>query len=91
MSPRRESALDRSVDAFLAHAAVERNLSPRTVEAYARDLARFTGWLEGEGVRRLSALRRSHVSGFVRWLEGEGLSARSRTRALVAVRRLVQH
>ena len=34
MSARRERAIARSVEAFLAHAAVERNLSPRTVEAY---------------------------------------------------------
>lgn len=91
MSARRERAIARSVEAFLAHAAVERNLSPRTVEAYGRDLRRFAGWLEGEGVHGLSALSRAHVSGFVQWLEREGLSPRSRTRALVAVRRLVQH
>jgi integrase/recombinase XerD len=88
---RKAGGLDGAVDAFLAHAGVERNLSRRTVEAYARDLARFTAFLEGEGVARLADLDRGHVTAFVRHLEGEGLGARSRARALVAVRRFVQH
>jgi integrase/recombinase XerD len=91
LSSRGPDPIDRSVDAFLAHAAVERNLSPHTVEAYGRDLGRFTRWLESRGVHSLAALARQHLSGFVRHLEREGLAPRSRARALVAVRRLVQH
>lgn len=91
MSPPRAASIDRSVDAFLNHAALERNLSPRTVEAYGRDLGRFAGFLEGAGVTSLRALERQHVSAFVRHLEGKGLSPRSRARALSAVRRLVQY
>jgi integrase/recombinase XerD len=79
------------VDGFLAHAAVERGLAPRTIEAYARDLARFAGYLEGQGVGRLARIRREHLTGFAAALEGEGLAARSRARTLVAVRRLLQH
>jgi integrase/recombinase XerD len=79
------------VDGFLAHAAVERGLAPRTIEAYARDLARFAGYLEGQGVGRLARIRREHLTGFAAALEGEGLAARSRARTLVAVRRLLRH
>jgi len=88
-APAAPTPLDGAVDAFLAHASVERGLSPRTVEAYARDLARFAAHVEGEGVTRLATLGRAHVSSFVQRLESEGLGARSRTRALVAVRRFV--
>jgi len=87
----RTARIEAVVDAFLAHAAIERNLSPRTVEAYARDLARFSGYLETHGVVGLSSLERRHVTGFVRFLERRRLGPRSRARALVAVRRLVQH
>jgi integrase/recombinase XerD len=80
-----------AVDAFLAHAAVERGLSPRTIEAYGRDLARFAAHLEGEGVTRVSAVRREHVVGFARSLEKAGLAPRSRARALVAARRWLRH
>ena len=79
------------VDAFLTYARVERGLAPRTVEAYARDLARFGGFLEGQGVLRLRDARREHLTAFVACLERDGLGARSRARALVSVRRLLRH
>jgi len=84
-------ALDRAVAAFLAHASIERGLSPRTIEAYGRDLARFAGFLKGAQVRRLQAIRREHLVGFSRFLDREGLGSRSRARTLVAVRRLLRH
>ena len=84
-------SLDASLDAFLAHAAVERGLAPRTIEAYGRDLARFAAHLAGAGVRAVGAVRREHVVGFARALAREGLSPRSRARALVATRRWLRH
>ena len=78
------------LEAFLASAAVERGLAPRTLEAYARDLARFAEHLERRGVASLAELRREHVTGFVASLERQGLAARSRARALVAVRRFLR-
>jgi integrase/recombinase XerD len=80
-----------AVDSFLAHASVERGLSPRTIEAYGRDLARFASHLEGAGVQRLSDVRTPHLTGYVAELERRGLGARSRARALVAARRLLRH
>jgi integrase/recombinase XerD len=84
-------ALAAALEAFLADAAVERGLAPRTLEAYGRDLARFAGHLERRGVRALAEVRREHVTGFAASLEREGLGARSRARALVAVRRWLRH
>jgi integrase/recombinase XerD len=83
--------VDAAVDAFLAHAAVERGLARRTVEAYGRDLARFAAHLAERGVSQEAAIEARHVHGFVQALEARGLSARSRARALVAVRRFVRH
>jgi integrase/recombinase XerD len=84
-------ALSRAVDGFLEHAAVERGLAPRTLEAYARDLGRFLAYLEGRGVTRVAGLRREHLTGFLASLERAGLGPRSRARALVAVRRCLRH
>jgi integrase/recombinase XerD len=81
------TAIDAQVDAFLTHAAVERGLSPRTLEAYGRDLARFAAFLSGARVRAVGEIQRKHLVGFTRKLEADGLAARSRTRTLVAVRR----
>jgi integrase/recombinase XerD len=75
------------VDSFLEHAAVERGLSPRTLEAYGRDLARFVAHATAHGVQRVSGLERHHVTGFLELLAAEGLVARSRARMLVATRR----
>jgi integrase/recombinase XerD len=83
--------VSRAIDAFLEHAAVERGLAPRTIEAYARDLSRFADHLEAVGVSRLVDVRRHHVAGFGEHLARGGLGARSRARALVATRRLLRH
>jgi integrase/recombinase XerD len=85
------AGLAAEIEAFLASGAVERGLAPRTLEAYARDLARFAGHLERRGVGGLSEVRREHVTGFAASLERQGLGARSRARCLVAVRRLLRH
>jgi integrase/recombinase XerD len=82
--------VDGAIDAFLAQAALERGLAPKTIEAYAGDLARFARWLSQAGVETPGSLRREHVTGFARALEAEGLSARSRTRILVATRRWIR-
>ncbi len=84
-------SLENAVDEFLTHASIERGLLPHTIEAYGRDLARFTGYLEGARVRSLRAVRREHLVGFTRFLDREGLGPRSRARALVSVRRLLRH
>ncbi|MFQ5427085.1 MAG: site-specific tyrosine recombinase XerD, partial [Gaiellales bacterium] len=84
-------ALSAAVDAFLAHASVERGLSPRTIEAYGRDLARFTRHLERAGVRVPAEVERKHLTAFAAALEAEGLGARSRARALSATRRWLRH
>ena len=83
--------LGASLDGFLAHAAIERGLAPRTVEAYGRDLTRFLDHLAHQRVQRLAELRREHVTAFLASLERQGLGGRSRARALVAVRRFLRH
>jgi integrase/recombinase XerD len=84
------ASLDAAVDAFLQHGAVERGLSPRTLEAYGRDLARFVRFASEQGALRVSALERRHLTGFLEALAAEGLAPRSRARMLVAVRRFVR-
>ena len=91
MAAARGARLSAAVDAFLASAAALRGLAPATIEAYGRDLARLLVFLERSGVARAEQLTREHVTGFVLALERDGLGARSRARALVAVRRFLRH
>ncbi|MGH0038463.1 MAG: site-specific tyrosine recombinase XerD [Myxococcota bacterium] len=82
-----DANLSAAVDAYLLHARLERGLSENTVQAYARDLARFVAFLDDAGVRSLGDLERPHVTGHLECLEREGLSPRSRARSLSAIRR----
>jgi len=82
--------LDVAVDGFLQHGAVERGLSPRTLEAYGRDLARFVGFASEHGAARVADLERRHLTGFLEALAADGLAPRSRARMLVSVRRFVR-
>ncbi len=83
--------LSTAIDRFLRHLAVERGLRPNTLDAYGRDLCRFADLLERSGVRKVEAIERRHVTGFLEGLEEEGLAARSRARMAVSVRRFVRH
>jgi len=87
----RSTPLADSVVAFLDHASIERGLSPRTIEAYGRDLGRLVEHLEGQGVRRPAQVERRHLVAFSEHLADAGFGARSRARAMVATRRWLRH
>ncbi len=86
--PEAEAAsLDARAEEFLAWLGVERGRSPRTVEAYRRDLLRYRAHLAAGG-RGLDDAAETDVVAFVRALQGTGLAAASVTRMLVSVRGL---
>jgi integrase/recombinase XerD len=74
------------VDAdYLDHLRVERALSPHTLEAYGRDLARLRVYAQREK-RSLLDLRQSDLTDFIGHLREEGLGARSVARTVHALR-----
>jgi integrase/recombinase XerD len=77
---------DQYLDLFLDHLRVERGLSPHTVDSYGRDTRRFLEHLRRQGIDRPDRAGRSAVMGHLVALSREGLSARSRARALCAVK-----
>ncbi|MEY4635724.1 MAG: Tyrosine recombinase XerD [Acidobacteriota bacterium] len=73
------------VDAYLSHLAVERRLSPNTVESYARDLAQLQQFAAGLG-RPVEDLDRHGLEALVRQLMGEGRAPASVARAVACYR-----
>jgi len=82
--------LDGLVEAYLNHLRVERALSPRTLEAYGRDLNKLLAFAEESGIRRADAVDLGTVSGWLGRLAHDGLGARSAARHLSAVRGLMK-
>lgn len=73
------------LDQYLVHLRVERGLSPRTIEAYARDLTRFVTYLIDESIG-LKKVGTGELASYLLELSGTGLSARSQARALSSLR-----
>jgi integrase/recombinase XerD len=74
------------IEAFLEHVGVERGLSPRTTEAYARDLERLITFLRARGIARPADASTTDLREFVYHLKDRGLGVTSIRRSLSAVR-----
>ncbi|MEN8164191.1 MAG: site-specific tyrosine recombinase XerD [Acidobacteriota bacterium] len=70
---------------YLAHLTVERNMSPRTVEPYGRDLEPFLAWLRDTKIP-LEEVQKHVVRDYLGARRDAGLSARSAARHLSALR-----
>ncbi len=80
------AAGDRLVEEFLNHLANERRLSPRTLDAYRRDLADFSRWNEEHGELPWPRLRQVEIRNYAATRHRQGLSGRSLQRRLSALR-----
>ena len=75
-----------SIEEFLDHLAAVRGLSPRTIEAYRRDLEAFSVWLVRCGRCRLGALDEAAIRDWLREAGLRGLAPATRARRLSALR-----
>ncbi len=80
--------LDRACDLFLDHIKVERNLTPNTIESYSRDLATLCRFAVARGRKRIDEISPEDLTDYFISRVEAGSSARSRGRALVAIRGL---
>lgn len=76
-------------DAFLEMLAVERNASQHTLDAYRRDLERFSTYCAEIRVRP-NAVTAREITGFVRALAADGEAKSTQNRRLSAVRRYMR-
>jgi len=85
------AGVTRAVRTYLDHLTVERGLAANTLSSYRRDLRRYVGFLEAEGIGTLDEVSEATVTAFlVRLREGDPehapLGASSAARTVVAVR-----
>ncbi|NMB74040.1 MAG: site-specific tyrosine recombinase XerD, partial [Myxococcales bacterium] len=78
-------SFEHEIDLYLAHLRVERNLSPNTLEAYARDLQKLARFSERAGKAGFGELAPLDLSAFLLSL-GKRISVRSQARLLSAIR-----
>ncbi len=85
----RAATLDRSIDRYLRHVAIERGLASNTVAAYRRDLAAYRGVLVHRSVFTPGAITKADVAAFAHELRARPeapLTAASMARMLSSVR-----
>ena len=80
--------MEQATDRYLDHLRVERNLSPRTLEAYAGDLRSLREHLARQGIRKAEDVGSAHVARWLMSLAEAGHKASSQGRALSAARQL---
>lgn len=74
------------LDLFMAWLVAEKGLSSNSCAAYAADLGRYLDYLELKQLCRPDAVSPADIADFLTKERERGLSARSRTRALSAIR-----
>ena len=85
------TALESCAEAFAADLALARGLSPKTVEAYGRDVRAFLAFLSARGKTTPDALARADVADHVGALRAAGRKASTRARAFVSVREFLAY
>lgn len=75
-----------AIAGYLAHVEIERGLSPNTVAAYRRDLARYLAWCDERSLHDIDTISENDVADFAGSLGSSGLSAASAARIVVSVR-----
>lgn len=77
---------ENALDEYMSHLRIERGASPRTAEAYRRDLEGYLAFLDGQGIGSFEAVTREIVVAYEGSLAEEGLAATTVRRRISAVR-----
>ena len=78
--------MDTHYQDYLTMLRVERNLSPRTLEAYQRDLKHYLSFIVDKDIISLSNISQMHIREYIRSLNEKGLAASSIARIFSSIR-----
>ena len=78
--------MDTHFQDYLTMLRVERNVSPRTLEAYQRDLKQYLSFILDKGVAALTDISQMHIREYIRNLNEKGLAASSIARNISSIR-----
>jgi integrase/recombinase XerC len=79
------------LQAFLDHLRYERRLSPRTLEAYQRDLLRLLDWLQTQGMTHWAQLSPQQIRTFIASRHRRQIGGKSIQRELSSLRALFRY
>jgi integrase/recombinase XerD len=74
------------VDEFLDYLIIEKGLSENTREAYNSDLIKFITYLEKNGIKDISDVKRDQITDYLMSEKEKGISPNSLSRNLVSIR-----
>jgi integrase/recombinase XerD len=78
--------MDTHFQDYLTMLRVERNVSPRTLEAYQRDLNQYLSFINDKDISNLSEISQMHIRDYIRILNNNGLAASSISRIFSSIR-----
>ena len=83
--------LEARIERYLQHLALERRMSPHTVDNYRRDLRALSAWMDEGGIGAFAALDGEHLRAFIASEHRRGLGPKSLQRRLSALRSFLRH
>ncbi len=82
--------MEAALEGYVYYLRVERHCSPNTVDAYRRDIHKFTLFLEERGVTAPADVQEKDLVDYLSYLNERGLGMRSIARARSSIRQLFQ-
>lgn len=85
------ATINSQMETFLSFMRDVKKSSSNTLQAYVRDLDRFSAFCSAIGLNSFTEVEKDHVNDYKEYMHEQGFSTSSVSRALSAVRSLLQH
>ena len=83
--------MDDEINEFINFLAVEKGAARNTIDAYSRDLIRYTNFLKSRGIQSVAKADSDDVISYLERIQKDGLNPVSTNRVLAAIRGLYKY